>query len=109
MSAAKNNTVEATIAGRTFALACGPDERADLEAALALVSERVDEAYTQSASSNSERLLLLAALNLAHDLRRLKTTARGAVAATPSNTTSQDAATMAAMAALKRKIESVLS
>ncbi len=94
-------SVEATIAGRTFTLACGPDERADLEDALALVSERVDEAYAQSSNANSERLLLLAALNLAHDLRRIKS-GRG------ESTSSSDASTSAALAALQRKIDTAL-
>jgi cell division protein ZapA len=97
-------SVEATIAGRTFALACGPDERADLEAALALVSERVDEAYEQSNSANSERLLLLAALNLAHDLRRMRGLSRTAGAAS----TAVAGASADALAALKKKIDAAL-
>jgi cell division protein ZapA len=66
------NSLDVRIAGRQFTLACAPDERADLEAAVAMVSERVDEAYALAANSGTERLLLLAALNLAHDLRRLR-------------------------------------
>jgi cell division protein ZapA len=93
------NSIDATIAGRTFTLACGPDERADLEAALALVANRVDEAYNQSNNSNSERLLLLAALNLAHDLRRI----RGV-----GSSTGASAIDAEAMRALKKKIDAAL-
>jgi cell division protein ZapA len=75
------NSIDVRIAGRQFTLACAPDERADLESAVAMVSERVDEAYAQASNSGTERLLLLAALNLAHDLRRLRNV-RGGSAAT---------------------------
>lgn len=72
------NSLDVRIAGRQFTLACAPDERTDLEAAVAMVSERVDEAYALAANSGTERLLLLAALNLAHDLRRLRNVRGGA-------------------------------
>lgn len=74
------NSLDVRIAGRQFTLACAPDERADLEAAVAMVSERVDEAYAQATNSSAERLLLLSALNLAHDLRRLRNVRGGALA-----------------------------
>jgi cell division protein ZapA len=92
MRATKANSIEVTLAGRSFTLACAPDERADLEAAVAMVSERVDEAYAASSNATSERLLLLAALNMAHDLRRIKQT-RGEVPST------KDAQTIAALQA----------
>ena len=78
---ASPNSIDVRIAGRQFTLACAPDERADLEAAVAVVGERVDEAYAQAANSSAERLLLLAALNLAHDLRRLRNVRGGGAAA----------------------------
>jgi cell division protein ZapA len=83
------NSLDVRIAGRQFTLACAPDERADLEAAVAMVSERVDEAYALAANSGTERLLLLAALNLAHDLRRLRNVRGGAAA--PASTSGADA------------------
>jgi cell division protein ZapA len=83
------NSLDVRIAGRQFTLACAPDERADLEAAVAMVSERVDEAYALAANSGTERLLLLAALNLAHDLRRLRNVRGGGTA--PASTAGTDA------------------
>ncbi len=97
------NSIDVRIAGRQFTLACAPDERADLEAAVAMVSERVDEAYTQASNSGTERLLLLAALNLAHDLRRLRNV-RGGGAATLASANSD-----AELKLLREKIEKHLA
>jgi cell division protein ZapA len=101
MSEVNGNALEVRIAGRQFTLACAPDERADLEAAVALVSERVDEAYAQAAHSSAERLLLLSALNLAHDLRRVR---QGRGESTPSLSSFD-----AEIKQLREKIESQLS
>jgi cell division protein ZapA len=97
------NSLDVRIAGRQFTLACAPDERADLEAAVAMVSERVDEAYALAANSGTERLLLLAALNLAHDLRRLRNVRGGGASATSS------AGTDAELKKLREQIEKHLA
>ncbi len=95
------NSIDVRVAGRNFTLACGPDERVDLEAAVELVNQRVEEAHAQSSNASGERLLLLAALNLAHDLRRIQS-ARGVAL------TSGVPVEGSAMAALKQRIEAAL-
>ncbi len=100
------NAVEARIAGRNFTLACEPDEKADLEEAVRLVSERVDEAYAQSNTASAERLLLLAALNLAHDMRRLRGARGGTFSAAVASSKSD--ATDADLIALRERIDQAL-
>jgi cell division protein ZapA len=66
-----STTLDITLQGREFRVACAPDEREDLLAAVALLETRMNEMAAQTRASG-ERLAMMAALNLAHELTSLK-------------------------------------
>ncbi len=57
--------------GKDYRVACNPDERESLTAAVAFLDARLTEINT-TARSSGERLAMMAALNLAHELLALK-------------------------------------
>lgn len=69
MSAA--NTLDIKLQGREFRVACLPEEREDLLAVVAFLDWKMAELAKQT-KSNGERLAVMTALNLAHELISLK-------------------------------------
>lgn len=61
------STIEITLQGRQYRVACPPDERAALLAAVAHVEAKMHEIATRTRGSG-ERLAVMTALNLAHEL-----------------------------------------
>jgi cell division protein ZapA len=57
--------------GREYRVACAPEEREALEKAVAYVDERMRELSTKTKSSG-ERLAVMTALNIAHELLSIK-------------------------------------
>ena len=71
-------TLDITLLGRTYSVACPPEERDALLEAAALLDTRMNE-LAKTTRSTGERLAVMAALNLAHEL-----TTRGKTPAPPS-------------------------
>jgi cell division protein ZapA len=69
MSAA--NTIDITIHGKEFRVACAPAEKDDLLAVAAFLDWKMGEIAKQT-KSTGERLAVMTALNLAHELINLK-------------------------------------
>jgi cell division protein ZapA len=65
------NTLTIKLLGREYRVACEPADREALQAAAALLDERLGETGTKS-KSTGERLAVLTALNLAHELLSLQ-------------------------------------
>lgn len=65
------SALDINLMGREFRVACEPEEREALLAAVAHVDGRMREISARTRTSG-ERLLVMAALNLAHDLLRLQ-------------------------------------
>ncbi|MFA6314200.1 MAG: cell division protein ZapA [Sterolibacterium sp.] len=61
------STLDIKLQGRDFRVACAPDERESLLAAVALVDGKMAEIATRTKSAG-ERLAVMTALNLAHEL-----------------------------------------
>lgn len=61
------DTLEIRLLGKDYRVACQPDERASLQAAVQLLDERMGEIAAKS-KSTGERLAVMVALNLAHEL-----------------------------------------
>ena len=61
------DTLEIRLLGKDYRVACQPDERASLQAAVQLLDERMGEVAAKS-KSTGERLAVMVALNLAHEL-----------------------------------------
>lgn len=61
------DTLEITLLGRAFRVACAPGEQAALSAAVDYVDGKLHE-LAEKTHSSGERLALMTALNLAHEL-----------------------------------------
>lgn len=66
MSSSKS-TLDIKLQGRDFRVACAPEERESLLAAVALVDGKMAEIAAKT-KSTGERLAVMTALNLAHEL-----------------------------------------
>lgn len=65
------NTVDIRIHGKEFRVACAPEEKDDLMAVVAFLDWKMGEIAKQT-KSTGERLAVMTALNLAHELINLK-------------------------------------
>ncbi len=62
-----HSTIDITLQGREYRVTCAPDERESLLAAVACVEERMNELAVKTKGAG-ERLAVMTALNLAHEL-----------------------------------------
>jgi cell division protein ZapA len=65
--------VSVHILDREYMVACPPDERDGLRSAASLLDGRLRELRNAARSATPERVAVLAALNLAHELLQLRT------------------------------------
>jgi cell division protein ZapA len=65
------NTLDIKIHGKEFRVACAPEEKDDLMAVVAFLDWKMGEIAKQT-KSTGERLAVMTALNLAHELINLK-------------------------------------
>jgi cell division protein ZapA len=63
-------TLDVSLLGREFKVACKPEEQAELQDAVLLLEGRMREIREASKTSSVERVAVMAALNLAHDVQR---------------------------------------
>jgi cell division protein ZapA len=61
-------TIEVTILGRSYRVACEPGEREALLQAVAFVDARMAEIRKIGKTATTERVAVMAALNIAHEL-----------------------------------------
>lgn len=66
-----HSTVDISLLGREYRVTCAPDERESLLAAVAHVEAKMNEIATRTKGSG-ERLAVMTALNLAHELLNRK-------------------------------------
>jgi len=72
-----NKTIEVKLLGKDYRVACEPGEREALQAAVALLDGKLKEAGDKagtSARGSGERVAVMVALNLAHELLAAKNT-----------------------------------
>jgi cell division protein ZapA len=72
-----SNTLEIKLLGKDYRVACQPEERAGLLAAVALLEGKFTEAGAKSAGgakASGERMAVMVALNLAHELLAAQST-----------------------------------
>ena len=60
-------TLDITLQGKEYRVACAPEERESLLAAVDYVNEKIGE-ITGKTKGSGERLAVMAALNIAHEL-----------------------------------------
>ena len=78
-----SHTLEVKLLGKEYRVACEPAEREALLAAVAFLDGKlkdIGEKSSTGARGNGERLAIMAALNLAHELLALKNTPAGVAA-----------------------------
>ncbi len=61
------NFLDITLLGKEYRVACPPDERDALLAAVAYVDEKMHDIAEKTKSNISERIAVMAALNIAHE------------------------------------------
>lgn len=69
-------TLDVSLLGRAYKVACRESEKSDLLDAVALVDRRMREIRDTGRITGSERVAVMAALNIAHDLQRLRKDSR---------------------------------
>ncbi len=72
MSEEKKETVAVSVLGREFTVTCSADEREALMQAARYVDARMQEGQRASRSAALERTAVMAALNIAHELLKLR-------------------------------------
>ena len=78
-----SDTLEIKLLGKDYRVACKPEERAGLQAAVALLAGKLDEAGSKSKGAG-ERTAVMVALNLAHELLAARDTPAHVAAALES-------------------------
>ena len=68
--AGRTITLDVTILGREFKVACKESERAELTEAVAMLDRRMREIRDTGKVTGTDRIAVMAALNFAHDLLR---------------------------------------
>ncbi|HTL76796.1 MAG TPA: cell division protein ZapA [Casimicrobiaceae bacterium] len=81
---ARTLTLDVTILGRDFKVACKEDERDALMEAVALLDRRMREIRDAGKVSGTDRIAVMAGLNIAHDLLRERRASTIAAAAPPA-------------------------
>jgi len=95
-------TLDVTLLGRDYKVACKPGEEAELRDAVAFLDRRMRDIRESSKTSSTDRIAVMAALNLVHELQRARApSAAGAEAAVP--------AALVDAAAARRRITSMRS
>ena len=61
------NYLDITLLGKEYRVACPPEERDALLAAVAMVDEKMHDIAEKTKSNISERIAVMAALNIAHE------------------------------------------
>ena len=64
--------VSIRILDKEYLIACPPEERADLQRAATLLNTRLRETRENGKAIGTERLLMMAALNMANELAKLQ-------------------------------------
>ena len=62
------NYLDISLLGKEYRVACPPDERTALLTAVAYVDEKMHDIAEKTRSNISERIAVMAALNIAHEL-----------------------------------------
>ncbi len=64
----KDNSLNITIMDKDYRVACPPEEQASLRASAEFLNEKLNEIRNRGSVIGTERIAIMAALNLAHEL-----------------------------------------
>lgn len=108
-------TLDVSLLGRDYKVACKESERPELLDAVALLDRRMREIRETGKIAGSERIAVMAALNIAHDLQRAKRDSRApkiepaAATTRPSPGAIDDAAARRRIVAMQSAIDQALA
>ncbi|HEY3180492.1 MAG TPA: cell division protein ZapA [Casimicrobiaceae bacterium] len=85
-------TLDVTIFGREYKVACNEDERAELAEAVAYLDRKMREIRDRGKVAGIDRIAVMAALNIAHDLLRERQANRVAMQVSQPNAIDEDGA-----------------
>jgi cell division protein ZapA len=94
-------TLDVTILGREYKVACSESERAELADAVAYLDRQMRDIRDRGKVVGSERIAVMAALNIAHDLLRERRAAQSAAPGAVGDAIDGDA--------LRRRIQAMRS
>jgi cell division protein ZapA len=78
----RKKTIDISIMGRTYKVACADEERDALQRAVAYLDQKTNEIKSSGRVGSPERVAVMAALNIAHELLEARANP-GSSAATP--------------------------
>jgi cell division protein ZapA len=84
--------VDVTIFGRQYKVACNDDERAELAEAVTYLDQKMREIRDRGKVAGVDRIAVMAALNIAHDLLRERQLSRAPVSSGAANAIDDDGA-----------------
>ena len=73
----KSKTLDVTIMGRTYKVACTEEERNALLSAVAYLDRKMSEIKSTGRVASAERIAVMAALNITHELLSSRNNASG--------------------------------
>lgn len=73
----KSKTLDVTIMGRTYKVACSDEERNALLSAVAYLDRKMTEIKNAGRVASAERIAVMAALNITHELLSSRNNASG--------------------------------
>jgi cell division protein ZapA len=73
----KSKTLDVTIMGRTYKVACSEEERNALLSAVAYLDRKMSEIKNAGRVASAERIAVMAALNITHELLSSRNNATG--------------------------------
>jgi cell division protein ZapA len=75
----KKKSLDISIMGRTYKVSCAEGERDALMQAVAYLDQKMNEIKSGGRVASAERIAVMAALNIAHELLEARTAERAAV------------------------------
>ncbi len=102
--------LDVALLGRTYRVACRASERDELQEAVAFLDQRMRDIRDAGKVAGVDRIAVMAALNIAHDLLRARRTASAAnIAPTTGATAIDDAPARRRILAMQSAIDHALA
>ena len=107
----QQQSIDVSLLGRDYRIVCTESERAELDEAVALLDRRMREIRDAGKVGGNERIAVMAALNLAHDLLRARHASAAGERALADDSAAfaiDDAGARRRISAMRASIEEVL-
>lgn len=101
--------LDVSLLGRSYKFACKASERSDLVDAVAFLDRRMRAIRDTGKVAGAERIAIMAALNIAHEMQRAKREAAGAVHVAPAPAAFDGADVQRRIDAMCAEIDAVLA